>query len=72
MIRSGILWVTILGASALARGAEPETPRYERRWFYAMNNLQVEANADALIETIGRASKAGYNGVVLADYKRID
>lgn len=43
--------------------------RYERRWFYAMSNLQVKENADELIGLIERAAKAGYNGVVLADYK---
>jgi hypothetical protein len=43
--------------------------RYERRWVYSMTNLQVEANADRLIALIGRAADAGYNGVVLADYK---
>jgi hypothetical protein len=34
-----------------------------------MTNLQVKENADRLIGQIERASKAGYNGVVLADYK---
>jgi hypothetical protein len=57
----------LLGSTtrAVADGA----PRYERRWFYAMYNLQVDKNADELIALIGRARKAGYNGVVLADYK---
>lgn len=47
----------------------PARPSYERRWFYSQLNLQVEANADRLIELIRRAAGAGYNGVVVADYK---
>jgi hypothetical protein len=46
-----------------------EKPRYARRWFYAQFNLQVEKSADDLIAIIKRAGKAGYNGMVLADYK---
>ena len=34
-----------------------------------MHNLQVRENADAVIGLIERAARAGYNGVVLADYK---
>ncbi len=34
-----------------------------------MANLQVKENADQVIERIGKAARAGYNGVVLADYK---
>ncbi len=49
--------------------ADEPSPLYERRWFYSMTNLQVEENADLLIDLIGRAKAAGYNGVVLADYK---
>lgn len=58
------LLLTLLAAPAQADG-----PRYERRWFYAMFNLQVGENADRLIGLIDRAAAAGYNGVVLADYK---
>lgn len=44
-------------------------PLYAQRWFYASHNLLVDQNADTLIGLIERAGKAGYNGVVLADYK---
>lgn len=44
-------------------------PRYERRWVYVMTNLQVKEQADKVIDLIGRSARAGYNGVVLADYK---
>ena len=46
-----------------------DRPRFEQRWFYAQLNLQVEKSADELIGLLKRAGKAGYNGVVLADYK---
>ena len=36
---------------------------------YCSFNLQVERSADELIALIDRASRAGYTGIVLADYK---
>src|SRR5262245_27910560 len=65
-----LLLLTLLGllAPSAARAAEAK-PLYAQRWFYAAHNLQVEKNADALVTLIERAGKAGYNGVVLADYK---
>jgi hypothetical protein len=64
--------LALLGLSLLAPpAARPadDAPRYQRRWFYSMTNLQVTANADNLIALLQRAHEAGYNGVVLADYK---
>src|SRR5689334_6463034 len=61
------LLLSALAFSSAARA--DEGPRYERRWFYAMSNLQVNENAVRLVGLIGRAGKAGYNGVVLADYR---
>jgi len=58
---TGVLTPNLVGAQ--------EGPRFQKRWFYAMHNLQVDKNADDLVILIGRAGKAGYNGVVLADYK---
>ncbi|MFO0929371.1 MAG: hypothetical protein U0736_20480 [Gemmataceae bacterium] len=49
--------------------AERPAPAFQDRWFYAMTNLQVADQADALVRLIERAGKAGYNGMVLADYK---
>ena len=40
-----------------------------RRWVYLQLNLQVQANVPKAEEILRRAAKAGYNGVVLADYK---
>jgi hypothetical protein len=39
------------------------------RWLYLMTNLQVKENLPELEALLRRAAKAGYNGVVLADYK---
>ncbi len=62
------LLLTLLTSGAI-RPAEPPRPRYQQRWFYAMHNLLVDSNVEDLIALIRRAGKAGYNGVVLADYK---
>ncbi len=56
----------VLASPCLA--AEPH-PRFERRWFYLMTNLMVDAEADKVVALLDRAGKAGYNGLVLADYK---
>ena len=40
-----------------------------RRWVYVQTNLQVTENADRLAEILQRAKRAGYNGILLADYK---
>jgi Glycosyl hydrolase family 20, catalytic domain len=56
-----------LGLGA-ATGADA-AGKYEKRWVYSMYNLQVSESADEVVRLIDRASKAGYNGVVLADYK---
>ena len=67
MTRLGLVLLTLLSLEFCANAEEP--PRYARRWFYAQFNLQVEKSADELIAIIKRAGKAGYNGMVLADYK---
>ena len=56
---------------ALARGAEGRTSSaaYGERWVYCSANLQVDKSAGDLIALIERASRGGYTGVVLADYK---
>lgn len=46
-----------------------DAPQYADRWVYCQTNLQVEKNADQVIGLIHRAAKAGYTGLVLADYK---
>jgi hypothetical protein len=61
--------LTLLLASMTPATRGDDAPRYARRWVYVMTNLQVNANADKLIALIERSAKAGFNGLVLADYK---
>ena len=57
-----------LVVAGIAAGAEP-APKYDRRWAWVMTNLLVEKEADRVVALAGRAGKAGYNGLVIADYK---
>ena len=57
---AGYVLMSVLAAQA----AEPEF-----RWVYLQQNLQVTENLPKIETTLRRAAKAGYNGVVLADYK---
>ncbi len=41
----------------------------QHRWVYISANLQVDRNADRAVELMEQAKKAGYNGILLADYK---
>ena len=70
---SGVLACLVLLAwiGLPARGDEPadHSSRYGDRWVYCSFNLQVEKSVDDLIALIARASRAGYTGIVLADYK---
>jgi hypothetical protein len=59
------LITTVLAAQpGGAKAAEPEA-----RWVYLQQNLQVAENLPKIEEMLRRAKAAGYNGVVLADYK---
>jgi len=42
---------------------------FEKRWVYCSFNNLVDKNTDKLLEIMKRAGAAGYNGIVLADYK---
>jgi hypothetical protein len=59
----------LLALLAAAAHAEPPGAPYEDRWFYVQTNLQVSENTERLLALIDRAAAAGYNGMVLADYK---
>lgn len=56
-------WLAAVHASADAA----EAPA--RRWVYLSLNFQVAENVPVAEELFARAAKAGYNGIVLADYK---
>jgi hypothetical protein len=51
------------------RPAFADDTRYDRRWVWVMSNMLVEKEADRVVALIERAGKAGYNGVVISDYK---
>jgi hypothetical protein len=61
------LVMTLVVAGAMAAEPTREPPR--DRWVYLQTNLQVANNLPGIEQMLARASRAGYNGVVLADYK---
>ena len=60
---AGYVLMNVLSVLA-APAAEPEF-----RWVYLQQNLQVTENLPKIEAVLRRAAEAGYNGVVLADYK---
>ena len=62
---AGIVLATALASNHALAAAE----RLSHRWLYLMTNLQVKENVPKAEALLQRAAKAGYNGVVLADYK---
>jgi hypothetical protein len=68
LFRRLILWM-ILAVGGLTRGAPAGAEEVSRRWVYLQLNLQVAENVAKAREIMRRAAAAGYNGVVLADYK---
>src|SRR5262245_22196501 len=63
-VAAALLWLT-----AQAHEPRPPKPPHALRWVWCMHNLQANQNADQVLDLIERAARAGYNGVVLADYK---
>jgi hypothetical protein len=57
--------IALFAVASVARASEP----LPLRWLYLSTNLQVNENVPKAEELLRRAAKAGYNGVVLADYK---
>lgn len=62
---AGLFVLSLLLAGTLA-GAEPQL---SARWVFLQLNLQRSEDADRAQQILRRAAAAGYNGVVLADYK---
>ncbi|HET6428728.1 MAG TPA: hypothetical protein VFJ30_09985 [Phycisphaerae bacterium] len=63
---------TIAALIATAVLATPHAGRAEElthRWVYVSTNMLVETNVESTIKLLDRFRAAGYNGVVLADYK---
>lgn len=59
----------LLDAYSSTRANAQSAPRYEKRWVWLSCNLQVNEEVDRVSALMERAAKAGYNGVVLTDYK---
>jgi hypothetical protein len=55
--------------AAAAAAASAQQANLTHKWLYSSHNLLVSANVTALQQIMQRAHDAGYNGVVLADYK---
>jgi hypothetical protein len=69
IVRTVPLWLLLasLGSGWVPAAAHAESPVH--RWLYLQLNLQVAENATTAEGLLRRAARAGYNGVVLADYK---
>src|SRR5438876_7399623 len=64
----GMLIAILLGWLLAGRSTiEQSGLRY--RWVYISQNLAVDSNVQTVTGLMRRAKAAGYNGVVLADYK---
>src|SRR5262245_12371517 len=61
--------IPILAALCVVSGEAVAAEPVERRWVYLQTNLQVKENVDRAGAILKRATAAGYNGVVLADFK---
>jgi hypothetical protein len=60
------LFVGLTGAATASdQGGSP----YGERWVYCSANMQVEQSTNDVIALIQRASRDGYTGILLADYK---
>jgi hypothetical protein len=62
-------WLAVLVVVGFAAVCSAQPGNFRYRWFYASQNLLVDSNVTALQQLMQRAHDAGYNGVVLADYK---
>lgn len=66
MVLSGFISLPTLSHPNSAASGKPVL---KYRWVYLALNFQVDENVPKAQEIMRRAAKAGYNGIVLADYK---
>lgn len=69
LLRPRLTGAMLLVFGSLAVACDAAEPRYPERWVYCMTNLQVDQQVNDLIDLMGRARKAGYSAMVIADYK---
>ena len=67
--RAHLLFALLAAIVVMAASAASSEPAPQWLWVYVSTNLQVDQRADDLVALMDRARKAGYNGVLLADYK---
>lgn len=60
---------TAVAVLALAASVSAQQSNLKYKWVYCAQNLLVDAQLAAVQQIMQRAQAAGYNGVVLADYK---
>jgi hypothetical protein len=61
--------IAIAGLLGSAAAAEAQQGPLQYRWVYFAQNLQVNSNVPLLQGIMQRAKNAGYNGIVLDDFK---
>ena len=69
-MRRACAWTAVLVlVAAWALPARAAESPWRWLWVYAPRNFQVNERVDDLITLMGRAKKAGYNGVIIGDSK---
>ncbi len=66
---AGLLAMLVAGSAATYAHHMPLDHALTRRWVYLSLNFQVDENVPKAEAIMRRAAKAGYNGIVIADYK---
>jgi hypothetical protein len=66
--RQSLWMVCLVLVCALGSGCAQQD-QLEYRWFYLSTNFLVDENVPKAQELLQRAARAGYNGVLLTDYK---
>ena len=61
--------LALIGSACVAAEIGGAASPYHERWLYCSFNLQVDRSVDDLIALVERASRCGYTGIVLSDYK---
>ncbi|MCX7935084.1 MAG: hypothetical protein N3A66_07475, partial [Planctomycetota bacterium] len=64
-----ILLFAMAGAAEAGEASRNSAGRFRWRWVYAPVNFQVDKDVEVLLALMPRAKAAGYNGMLIADYK---
>ncbi|MHC4597950.1 MAG: hypothetical protein ACYS47_02990 [Planctomycetota bacterium] len=66
---TGVLTVILILTCPVRGGESSGKSRWVKRWVYVSSNLYVDDNLPKIEKLLRRAKKAGYTGVLFADYK---